>query len=106
MGLFELLSGKDINKWIEECKNTPGAVLIDVRGRDEYNSGHIPGSINIPLNSINSVSGRIKEKETKIFVYCLSGARSAQAVSQMKRIGYTNVLNIGGINRYTGEVES
>ena len=106
MGLFELLTGKDINKWIEEWKNIPGAVLIDVRSPDEYNSGHIPGSLNIPLNNINSVSGRIKEKETKIFVYCLSGARSAQAVSQIKKLGYTNVINIGGISRYTGEKES
>lgn len=105
MGLFELLTGKDINKWIEELKNMTKAVLIDVRTRDEYNSGHIQGSINIPLDNINSAEGKVKNKNTQIFVYCLSGARSAQAVSQMKKMGYTNVLNIGGINRYKGKME-
>lgn len=55
MGLFNLFAGVDINKGVEECRATEGAVLIDVRGADEYRQGHIPGAINIPLDGVNRV---------------------------------------------------
>ena len=79
-------------------------MLIDVRTEGEYRSGHIEGSINIPLQNISDVQGRIKEQNTPIFVYCLSGARNAKAGSVLKTMGYTNVTNTGGINRYRGKV--
>ncbi|MGN1164968.1 MAG: rhodanese-like domain-containing protein [Lachnospiraceae bacterium] len=105
MGLFDFLLGPDINQGIEEWKSSPGAVLIDVRTVDEYRAGHIPGSINIPLDSIDTVTKKVTDRDTRIFVHCLSGSRSAQAAGHMKRIGYTNVVNIGGISRYRGKVE-
>ena len=105
MGLFDFLLGSDINHGVEECKNSPGAVLIDVRTVDEYRAGHIPGSINIPLDKIDAVLRKVTDRDTKIFVHCLSGSRSAQAAGRMKRLGYTNIVNIGGISRYKGNVE-
>lgn len=48
MGLFDLFAGVDINKGVEECQATEGAVLIDVRGADEYRQGHIPGAVHSP----------------------------------------------------------
>ncbi len=104
MGLFGFM-GTDINQGVEEWKNTPGSVLLDVRGRDEYAQGHIPGSVNIPLNEIESVAAKVPDRDTRIFVHCLGGTRSSQAVAHMKRLGYVNVVNIGGINRYKGKVE-
>ncbi|MCR5090605.1 MAG: rhodanese-like domain-containing protein [Oscillospiraceae bacterium] len=105
MGFMDFLSGSDINKAVEEYRATPGAVLLDIRDKDEYAEGRIPGSVNIPLNSLGLVSDRIPRKDTPLFVYCLSGARSSRAVQFLQKNGYTAVKNIGGINRYRGELE-
>lgn len=105
MGLFNLFAGADINKGVEEWQSTENAVLLDVRSASEYQQGHIPGSINIPLDSIQQVMKKYPKKETPLFVHCLSGGRSGRAVSFLMHEGYTNVKNIGGINGYTGKVE-
>ena len=81
------------------------AVLLDVRTPDEYRQGHIPGSKNVPLQSIDKVTVMINNKATPIFVHCLSGARSRQAAAILQQMGYTNVKNIGGISAYAGKVE-
>ncbi len=65
----------------------------------------MPGSRNIDVAEIITVTSVIKDKTAPIFVYCLSGARSARAVSALKSMGYTNVKNIGGISSYSGQVE-
>lgn len=105
MGFFDFLLGADINKGIEEYSGTKGAVLLDVRTGEEYREGHIKGSVNIPLDRLDAVGGKVSEKDTPIFTYCHSGARSMQAASYLERLGYTNVKNIGGIARYTGALE-
>lgn len=105
MGLFSLFTRTDINKGIEEWQGTENAVLLDVRSASEYQQGHIPGSVNIPLDSIEHVMKKYPKKDTPLFVHCLSGGRSGRAVSFLKHEGYTNVKNIGGINGYTGKVE-
>ncbi len=105
MGIFDFLRGPDMNQGVEEWKNTQGAVLIDVRTVGEYREGHIPGSINIPLNELKRVSSKVMNKDTSLFVHCLSGGRSSRAVRFLKQMGYTNVKDIGGINRYHGKLE-
>ena len=95
----------DINSAVEECRNTPGAVLLDVRGADEYAAGHIAGSVNVPLPAIQTARERIAELDTPLFVYCLSGGRSRSAVSALKAMGYTNVTDLGGIRGWRGAVE-
>ena len=105
MGFFDFLKGPDINQSVEEFSSTPGAVLLDVRSKGEYAGGHIPGSKNVPLDRISKVSGVVKEKTAPVFVYCLSGARSGQALSMLQKMGYTAVTNIGGISAYGGKVE-
>lgn len=104
MGLFNL-SQPDINQGIKDYKNTPDAILLDVRSRQEYADGHIPGSRNTPLPELPKLAGDIGAKDTPLFVYCLSGGRSQRAVAFLKKVGYTNVNNIGGINNYHGTVE-
>ena len=103
MGFFT--SAVDINKGVEEFAATPGALLVDVRTPEEYAAGHIPGSRNIPLSELAERSGEIGAHDAPVFVYCLSGGRSSQAESLLKRAGFTAVRNIGGISGYTGEVE-
>ncbi|MGM9603195.1 MAG: rhodanese-like domain-containing protein [Faecousia sp.] len=105
MGFFDFLKGPDINQGVKEFIATNGAVLLDVRNPDEYRQGHIPGSKNVPLQSIDKVAGLIENKATPIFVHCLSGARSRQAAAILQQMGYTMVKNIGGISAYTGKVE-
>lgn len=105
MALFNLAGGADINAGVKEFESTEGAVLLDVRTVDEYAEGHIPGSINIPLDTVPTVLERIPDKDTPLFVHCLSGGRSGKAVAFLKKLGYTQVKNIGGINLYNGPVE-
>lgn len=106
MGIFDFLRGADINEGVDEWKNRPGAVLLDVRTKEEYRQGHIPGSVNLPLDEIAQAPGIIIQKDTPLYVHCLSGSRSSQAVQHLKQMGYTEVKNIGGINRYNGKVEA
>ncbi len=105
MGFFDIFRGHDINQGVEEYRSTPDVVLLDVRTVDEYRSGHIAGSMNIPLGNLNQVTGKVNDKDTPIFVHCFSGARSRQAETQLARLGYTNVKNIGGISAWRGRVE-
>ena len=105
MRFFDFLKGPDINQGVKEYSTTDSAVLLDVRTPDEYRQGHIPGSKNVPLQSISKVAGMIDNKSTTIFVHCLSGARSRQAAAILKQMGYTHVKNIGGISAYAGKVE-
>ena len=105
MGFFDFLRGPGIDAGVKEWGGTDGAVLLDVRTPQEYREGHIPGSKNVPLQELGRVSAVAGEKDTPLFVYCHSGARSRQAVDGLRRMGYLQVKNIGGIAAYTGKVE-
>ena len=106
MGFFDFFKQADINQGIKEYSAIPGAILLDVRTSEEYREGHIPGSKNVPLQAIDKVNSVAENKETVLYVYCYSGARSRQAVGLLQRLGYTNVNNIGGIAAYAGKVEA
>lgn len=69
------------------------AVIIDVRSSEEYDTGHIEGAINIPVDNISSID---YDKETVIIVYCASGVRSANAAQTLIESGYKNVYNLDG----------
>ena len=105
MGIFNFFKHPDINQGVQEFKNAAGAVLLDVRSPQEYGEGHIPGSQNVPLQQLDKVEEVTENKDTVLYVYCRSGARSRQAVSLLQAMGYTNVHNIGGIAAYSGKVE-
>jgi len=105
MGFFNFLKGPDIDRGVKEFQETPGAVLLDVRTPQEYQGGHIPGSVNAPLQTLGGGNTLPTDRDTPLFVYCHSGARSSQAVRLLARMGYANTKNIGGIAAYTGKVE-
>jgi len=105
MSFFDLFKQPDVNRGVKEFQRTSGAVLLDVRTPEEYRNGHIPGSKNIPLQTIDRVGSVAENKDTALYVYCQSGARSRQAARALKQMGYTNVNNIGGIAAYAGKVE-
>ena len=78
---------------------------MDVRTREEYADGRIPGSINLSLQQIDKIKKVAPDKKRSIYVYCLSGARSRQAKRYLERIGYLNVVDLGGFAGYKGKVE-
>ena len=87
-------------------RETPGALLLDVREEEDYHAGHIPGSTFVSLQAIPTpVLQTVSDKSTPLFVYCYRGNRSRYAVSILKEAGYTNVTNIGGIEFYHGDLE-
>ena len=102
MGLFNRPS---MDEGVQMYRDTAGAVLVDVREPDEYAQGHVPGSVNLPLSRIRSAEEVLEDFDAPLFVYCLSGGRSGQAVAALTRMGYSAVTNIGGISSYHGEVE-
>ena len=81
-------------------------VILDVRTPEEYKEGHIEGSILIPDYEILETAEKIlTDKNQTILVYCRSGNRSKQASEKLVNLGYTDVIEIGGIMDYTGELE-
>ena len=105
MGFLDFLKCPDINRGMEEYRATPGAILLDVRTPQEYSEGHIPGSKNVPLQALGAAGSVPAGKDTPLFVYCRSGARSRQAAGLLVQMGCKNVKNIGGITAYKGKVE-
>jgi len=106
MGFFDFFKQPDINQGIKEFSQREDAILLDVRTPQEYRDGRIPGSKNVPLQAIDKVEAVVENKDTALYVYCYSGARSRQAASLLQHMGYSNVNNIGGIAAYHGKVES
>lgn len=93
------------NEAIEIMKKEKNYVIVDVRTTEEYNEGHIKNAISIPNENIGT--GEIAELPNKnqlILVYCRSGNRSRQASEKLVKLGYTNVIDFGGINSWTGEI--
>ena len=80
-------------------------IILDVRTQEEYSQGHIPNAILIPHYSISDESKEIlKDKEQLILVYCRSGNRSKVAAEALTELGYTNVVEFGGINDWKYDI--
>ena len=81
-------------------------MILDVRRADEFADGHIPGAINVANEDIQDVEpAELPDKNQTIYVYCRSGNRSKQAASKLAAMGYTNIIEFGGIMDWTGEIE-
>ena len=104
MSVFNIFARKDINEGVKRFRENKEAVLLDVRTREEYASGHIEGSRNLPLDEIDKVDFLIKDKNAPLYVHCLSGGRSARATAYLKSKGYREVHDIGGIGSYRGKI--
>lgn len=79
--------------------------MVDVREPFEYQDGHVPGAVNIPLGQIPSRLAEMPDKAAAIFLYCASGARSSRAAAYLKSLGYTDITDMGSIRRYRGTLE-
>jgi len=94
---MKILSAEEARLAMDKDKNIR---LLDVRSNDEYTKGHITGSLNIPLDMLDDIYGIIKNRKTKIFVYCQSGKRSRRACYMLEKMGYTDVTDIGGLSTW------
>ena len=81
-------------------------VILDARRPDEYAEGHIPGAINVPNEEIGTAEiAALPDKSQLILVYCRSGRRSKDASEKLVKLGYTNIVEFGGILDYKGETQ-
>ena len=81
-------------------------IILDVRRPDEYAEGHIPGAINVANEVIGTEEiPELPDKSQMILVYCRSGRRSKEASEKLVKLGYTNIVEFGGILDYKGEIE-
>ena len=84
-----------------------GYIILDVRTPEEYRERHIPNAINIPNETIGSEDiQELPDRDQLILVYCRSGNRSKQASGKLAELRYTNIVEIGGINDWTGDTIS
>lgn len=82
-----------------------GAIIIDVRTSGEFSTGHIQGSINIPVDKLTANLSRLKAKDKSIITCCASGMRSASAKSILQSKGYANVYNGGAWQSLNRKIE-
>ena len=84
-----------------------GYIILDVRRPDEFAAGHIPNAINVPNESIGTDEiPELPNKDQLIMVYCRSGRRSKEASAKLVKLGYTNIVEFGGILDWKGETVS
>ena len=92
---------------LEIAKNNPDAIIVDVRHDDEYKAGHIPGAVLLTMETITAETAAkvLPDKNQMILIYCRSGRRSKIAAQNLLDLGYTNLIEFGGILDYKGKVE-
>lgn len=88
-----------------EIEDNPNIIIVDVRTPEEYKKGHIPGAMNIPVETPQLITEKIPDKNETIFVYCLSGGRSQRASELFADMGYGHITDIGGILFWPGNLE-
>ena len=95
-----------MDKAVKMMKDEKNYIILDVRRPDEYAKGHIPGAINVPNEEIGTTEiAELPDKSQLILVYCRSGRRSKEASEKLVMLGYTNIVEFGGILDYKGEIE-
>ncbi|MBR4409886.1 MAG: rhodanese-like domain-containing protein [Firmicutes bacterium] len=107
----ETVMWKQVNmeEAMELMNSEENYIILDVRRADEFASGHIPGAVNLANEVIGeddaAVEAVLPDREQMILVYCRSGNRSKQASQKLADLGYTNVVEFGGILDWPGEIE-
>lgn len=91
-----LMGGGRVSSEVVKEKLKAGAKVVDVRTPEEFRGGAYPGAVNIPLDALSSRIGEIP-RDRPVIVYCASGGRSGVAATLLKRAGYADVVNAGGL---------
>lgn len=96
--VYKLRSTLGVDQSQLKEKIDAGALVVDVRTVAEFQSGHFPGAINIPVDQVSKRLDEFGDKNRSIIVYCASGGRSGSAKSFLESIGYSDVTNAGGLS--------
>ena len=100
---YRQISMDEAVKMMRDEKNY---IILDVRRPDEYANGHIPTAINVPNEDIGTAEiSELPDKAQLILVYCRSGRRSKEASEKLVKLGYTNIVEFGGILDWKGDIE-
>lgn len=96
-----------MSEGLEIAKKNPDAIIVDVRREDEYKAGHIPGAVLLTMETISAETAEkvLPDKSKIILVYCRSGRRSKIAAQTLSELGYSNLIEFGGILDYNGKIE-
>ena len=91
----------------KEMMEAQDVIVLDVREQDEFDSGHIPGAVLLPVGTITKATAAsvIPETDSVVLVYCRSGNRSKTASRALVKLGYTNIYEFGGINDWPYDIE-
>ena len=91
----------------KEMMDSQEVIILDVREQDEYDSGHIPDAVLLPVGTIDETTAAevIPDKDSTVLVYCRSGNRSKTASAALAELGYTGIYEFGGINTWPYETE-
>ena len=94
-----------VDEAVTMMEEESGYIILDVRRPDEFAAGHIPNAINVPNETIGTEEiSELPDKNQLILVYCRSGRRSKEAAEKLCKLGYTNIVEFGGILDWTGEI--
>ena len=101
--IYQQISQEDA----KEMMDSQDVIILDVREQDEFDSGHIPGAVLLPVGTIaeDTAAAVIPEADSVVLVYCRSGNRSKVASQALADLGYTNVYEFGGISTWPYEVD-
>ena len=102
--LYIQITASEAKKMMDEQEEI---FILDVREQSEYNEGHVPGAVLLPVGTISeeTAAAVIENKDTVVLVYCRSGNRSKTAAQALADLGYTQVYEFGGIRDWPYEVE-
>ena len=100
---YQQITQEDAKKMMD----TKEVIILDVREQNEFDAGHIPGAVLLPVGTItkDTAAAVIPELDSVVLVYCRSGNRSKTASKALAGLGYTNIYEFGGINTWPYEVE-
>ena len=102
--MYKQITAAEAKEMMDEQE---GILILDVREQNEYNEGHIPGAVLLPVGTISedTAAAVIEDKDTTALVYCRSGNRSKTAANLLVDLGYTQIYEFGGIRDWPYEVE-
>ena len=81
-------------------------LVLDVRSPEEFATGHIPHAINIPMEAFGDEPPRqLSDRNQTIFIYCVKGIRSMNVANRLAHMGYRNIVEMGGIQDWHGDIE-
>lgn len=101
--VYQTVTADKVKEWLDGGESI---VIVDVRTQGEYDSGHIPGAVVIPNETIgNKEPSELSDKDAIIVVYCRSGRRSRESANKLLKLGYKNVYDLGGIGNWPYDIE-